>query len=97
MIDYKKAIFKAKNLGYGNEQMDLHGLRVKEALQFVEERLVAVDGDLRSGALESLTIITGFGHHSDNGKAKIKPEVVKLLSDRGYPFQEDEAGGQFIV
>jgi len=92
-----RKIFEAKNLGYGNEQMDLHGLHVKEALTMVEERLVAVDSDLRSGALPSLTIITGFGHHSDNNRAKIKPEVARILTERGYPFEADDAGGLFIV
>jgi hypothetical protein len=76
--------------------MDLHGLYVKEAVAFVDERLVAVDGDLRSGRLESLTIITGAGHHSANG-AKIKPEIARLLAQRNLPYVEDEAGGQFVV
>ncbi len=95
-MDAAQQIFRAKNGGYGPEQMDLHGLYVKEAIAFVDERLVAVDGDLRSGRLESLTIITGFGHHSANG-AKIKPEIAKLLAERNLPYVEDEAGGQFVV
>jgi DNA-nicking Smr family endonuclease len=95
-MEAAQQIFRAKNGGYGPEQMDLHGLYVKEAVAFVDERLVAVDGDLRSGRLESLTIITGAGHHSANG-AKIKPEIARLLAQRNLPYVEDEAGGQFVV
>mmetsp|Transcript_18151 Transcript_18151/g.29456 ORF Transcript_18151/g.29456 Transcript_18151/m.29456 type:complete len:304 (+) Transcript_18151:119-1030(+) len=92
-----KKIFAAKNDGYGRDQMDLHGLYVQEAVDFVEERLRQVDSDLRSGNLESLTIITGAGHHSDSNGPKIKPKVVALLREKGYPFEEDPAGGQFVV
>jgi DNA-nicking Smr family endonuclease len=95
-MEAAQQIFRAKNGGYGPEQMDLHGLYVKEAVAFVDERLVAVDGDLRSGRLESLTIITGAGHHSANG-AKIKPEIARLLAQRNLPYVEDGAGGQFVV
>mmetsp|Transcript_15808 Transcript_15808/g.18450 ORF Transcript_15808/g.18450 Transcript_15808/m.18450 type:complete len:334 (+) Transcript_15808:80-1081(+) len=90
-----KAIFRSKNSGYGNDQMDLHGLYVKEAMDLVKDRLDLVDKDLRSGGLPSLTIITGAGHHSDNNKAKIKPQVIDLLRERGYPFVEEE--GQLII
>lgn len=56
-----REIFRAKNGGYGDDQMDLHGLYVKEAVHFVEQRLKDVDAQLRSGALPDLTIITGAG------------------------------------
>ncbi len=92
-----KKIFRAKNSGYGNDQMDLHGLQVKEALGFVEERLRVVDKDLRSGALPTLTIITGAGHHSKNNKALIKPQVMELLKKKGYPFTLDASGGEVLV
>merc|ERR1712232_1186542 len=94
--DAAAAIFKAKNSGYGKDQMDLHGLYVNEALSYLSDRLDATDELLRKGELE-LTIITGAGHHTEQGKARIKPEVIKLLHERGYPFTEQPGGGILIV
>ena len=56
-----REIFAQKNAGYGDDQMDLHGLHVNEAVDLVEERLKQVDTSLRNGALPDLTIITGAG------------------------------------
>ena len=90
-------VFEAKNAGYGLDQMDLHGLSVDQALDFVRKRLAQVDAQLKSGKLDKLTIITGAGHHSGDGGPKIKPAVCELLQTSGYPFQVDEAGGQVFV
>jgi len=93
-----KEIFVSKNGGYGDDQMDLHGLFVKEAMYFVEERLKKVDAQLKRGEME-LVIIPGQGIHSDGGKAnaKLKPTLAQYLQDNGYPFEEDPAGGQFTI
>jgi hypothetical protein len=34
-----------------------------------------------------LVIITGAGHHSDAHKARIRPAVVALLTQRGAQFR----------
>ncbi|GBG28707.1 Smr domain-containing protein YPL199C [Hondaea fermentalgiana] len=90
-----RVIFEHKNGGYGLDQMDLHGLYVKEAMHFVEERLRKVDDKLRANEME-LVIIPGQGIHS-SGAAKIKPTVEQYLRDNNYPYELDPAGGQFTV
>mmetsp|Transcript_3107 Transcript_3107/g.3933 ORF Transcript_3107/g.3933 Transcript_3107/m.3933 type:complete len:172 (-) Transcript_3107:560-1075(-) len=70
-------------------------IQVKEAVEIVTQRLALVDADLRSKKLLSLTIITGAGNHSENHRAKIKPEVEALLRKGGYPYIEED--GQLVV
>lgn len=43
-------------------------------------------------AISYLSIITGRGLHSENGKAKILPAVQKYLRDRGYTFYQENPG-----
>lgn len=89
-------IFAMKNKGYGDDQMDLHGLTVKESERVVELRLTKVHSKIASGGFE-LTIITGAGHHSENNVAKIKPAIIDLLRSKGYRFHEDDTGGMIMV
>jgi len=91
-----RMIFKSKNSGYGDDQMDLHGLYVKEAMELVEQRLNRCDARLRKGEM-TLTIITGAGNHSENYKAKIKPQVEALLKKGKYPFTSETTGAYFIA
>lgn len=37
-----------------------------------------------------LRVITGIGNHSQGGKPKLLPAVVKRLSDGGYLFDTEE-------
>lgn len=97
-MNVAQQIFKEKNLGYGLDQMDLHGLSVKEAEQFVNERLGKVHSKLaRNDGEFVLSIITGFGHHSDNQVAKIKPAIIELLAQKQYRFQLDASEGTLLV
>jgi hypothetical protein len=43
-------------------------------------------------AISFLSIVTGRGLHSENGKAKILPAVQKYLRDRGYSFYQENPG-----
>jgi len=90
-------VYRLKNQGYGNDQMDLHGLTVNQAEAKVKERLDIVDSDLTSGRLNVLTVIVGAGHHSEKGQPKIKPAIMELLRQRGYPVKVDDTGGQLFV
>jgi len=92
-----KEIFASKNQGYGDDQMDLHGLRVSEAERFVNERLDKVQDRLRNDSSFVLSIITGIGNHSTNNVAKIKPAIKDLLRNRGFHYQEDQTGGILLV
>lgn len=96
MDAHQRAVFASKNAGYGDDQMDLHGLGLKTALDVVQERLDKVS-PLFGNDDFTLTIITGIGNHSANRKAVIKPAVEKLLSEGGYGYELDPAGGQFVV
>jgi hypothetical protein len=92
-----RVIFNTKNKGYGMDQMDLHGLRVEDALEFVNERLNTIE-TLPPGQFKQLTIIVGAGHHSEGGIAKIKPAVTDLLVKRHFFFENDPNNeGQILV
>ena len=89
-----KRIFKRKNTGYGLEQMDLHGLRVEEAMAQVRERLRR----LEAGDVSSVEIITGAGHHSEQNRAKIRPAVEQLLQENTrLRYEPMSSGGGFEV
>eukprot|EP01127_Copromyxa_protea_P023243 TRINITY_DN8656_c0_g1_i1.p1 TRINITY_DN8656_c0_g1~~TRINITY_DN8656_c0_g1_i1.p1 ORF type:complete len:737 (-),score=176.69 TRINITY_DN8656_c0_g1_i1:7-2217(-) len=68
--------------------LDLHGYRVKEALQ-VMQRVLSL---YSSGTLE---VITGAGNHSVGGQPRLKPAVKKFLTDNMYKYTAKE--GSFIV
>ena len=42
--------------------------------------------------IATLEIITGKGIHSENNRAKIKPEVESLLRSQGYPYRDTNGG-----
>ncbi|KAJ7170176.1 hypothetical protein C8R46DRAFT_1091434, partial [Mycena filopes] len=67
-------IFKEKNQGRELNEVDLHGLYVKEAEQKVEEAVLAAE---RRGDNE-VRFIVGQGLHSSDG-AKLKPALVYYI------------------
>ena len=76
------AVFKAKNAKVGEDEIDLHGLQVKEALERTEARLTQC---MEQGK-DHLVIIVGRGSHSVDGIAKIKPAVQNLLKKYAGQF-----------
>lgn len=82
-------IFKDRNKGKGDLFIDLHGLFVQEAVEFVEKRLQKVRNSKQGSVLE---IVTGAGHHSADKKAHIKPKIEKILRDANLQFEEKNAG-----
>lgn len=64
-----------KNEGRAPDEIDLHGLFVKEAL----ERLSMFIREAPSVGQTSLRVITGKGLHSDNQQAQILPAVEESL------------------
>lgn len=64
-----------KNQGRPRNEIDLHGLYVKEASQKVEE---AIQHCQQAGE-NDLTIIVGKGLHSPNQIAKLKPAIIELV------------------
>lgn len=70
-------IFEYHNQNRPRDVIDLHGLYVKEALKYVQNKL----DECRSNNILQLTIITGMGNNSPNNIAKIKPEVQKYARE----------------
>ncbi|KAI0344547.1 DUF1771-domain-containing protein [Trametopsis cervina] len=68
-------IFIENNKDSAANEVDLHGLQVKEALEFTER---ALQDAQRRGDPE-IHLIVGKGLHSEGQKAKIKPAVEELM------------------
>ncbi|KAK9900311.1 DUF1771-domain-containing protein [Cystobasidium minutum MCA 4210] len=68
-------IFAANNRNQPRGSIDLHGLYVQEAIERTERAVQ----DAQSQGLDELRIITGKGIHSNQGIAKIKPAIEKLM------------------
>ena len=91
-----QAIFASKNAGLDASEIDLHGLYVEEALEIVKARLDGIDARRHGETNRGLRIITGAGHHSDGGRARIRPAVEALLRERHYEYQVDGPGA-FVI
>jgi hypothetical protein len=68
-------LYVEKNQGRPSNEIDLHGLYVKEASQKAEE---AIQRCQRNGE-KDLVIIVGKGLHSPNQIAKLKPAIIELV------------------
>ena len=70
------------------DEVDLHGMRVEEALRRLTGFLVSA----RSARLRTVLVITGKGLHSDDGRGVLKEAVERWLRDQGQgrvrAFQE---------
>ena len=74
-------------------RIDLHGLYVHQALEEVEAFMNRL-APMACGEKEQYyaLIITGAGHHSEGGKAKIKPTVKRWLQERGVKHGMQNVG-----
>lgn len=75
-------IFATNNQNRPNNVIDLHGLRVNEAIAKLQER---IDQAKRSG----LTVITGQGIHSSDGVSRLKPVVIKFAKRNRIRYREN--------
>ncbi|KAF9951224.1 hypothetical protein BGZ70_001077, partial [Mortierella alpina] len=73
----RDAAFRAHNASRPQHEMDLHGLRVQEAVEITRERLARFIRNKES----SLIIIVGKGNNSVNNVAKIKPAITELVRE----------------
>lgn len=73
--NYLFIVYIEKNQGRASNEIDLHGLYVKEASQKVEE---AIQQCQRNGE-DHLVIIVGKGLHSPGQIAKLKPAIIDLV------------------
>ncbi|KAF2713419.1 hypothetical protein K504DRAFT_461941 [Pleomassaria siparia CBS 279.74] len=76
--------------------LDLHGVSVASATRIAKERVQLwwhglgeerIPGGGRRGAGEGYRIITGLGRHSEGGRGKIGPAVVRTLVKEGWKIE----------
>ncbi|CAK7903380.1 hypothetical protein CAAN1_07S07162 [[Candida] anglica] len=70
-------VFRENNADSAGDEIDLHGLYVKEAEYILQNRLGAA---IRSNQ-SHLRVIVGKGLHSSNGIAKLKPAIDQLCDE----------------
>ncbi|KAF9175480.1 hypothetical protein BGX20_004903 [Mortierella sp. AD010] len=73
----KDIVFEFYNSSKPPNEIDLHGLKVREALDITRERLAKFIKNKET----NLIIIVGRGNNSVNGVAKIKPAVIELVKE----------------
>ncbi|ODQ67825.1 DUF1771-domain-containing protein [Nadsonia fulvescens var. elongata DSM 6958] len=86
-------VFRANNADSDADEIDLHGLYVKEAEEFLEVRIIAA----KNRGESRLEAIVGKGLHSKDGVAKLKPAVERLCEQHGLRYSEDQKNAGVIV
>ena len=76
-------------------EIDLHGLYLDEALDATREFLKY--WSKKSPSRETVLVITGAGHHSENNKAVIRPKVEELLQQQSLEYESVHGNGAFRV
>ncbi|KAG6614574.1 NEDD4-binding protein 2 [Phytophthora cinnamomi] len=90
-------IFESRNPPnqlYMDRMMDLHGLHVAEAVEFLTQMLPK----LADEGVDSIYLVTGSGHHSKgpDGNARLLPAVERFLADEGYQYTPVADGAGFV-
>lgn len=76
--------------------LDLHGVSVLSATRIAKERTqkwwddlgeARIPGGGRTGVGQGYTIVTGLGRHSEGGRGKIGPAVVRALVKEGWKVE----------
>lgn len=78
-------VFRENNADSAGDEIDLHGLYVKEAEWILQKRLAECFRTHQS----HLRVIVGKGLHSQNGIAKLKPAVEELCRESGLKHHID--------
>lgn len=87
-------VFRENNTDSAEDEIDLHGLYVKEAEWIVQQRITQC---LNTNQLH-LKVIVGKGLHSANGVAKLKPAIDRLCSESGLRhFIDNKNTGVLII
>ncbi|CAF4743356.1 unnamed protein product, partial [Rotaria sp. Silwood2] len=86
-----KLIIKHFNQNRPNNVIDLHGLYVEEALQYLQKQI----DECRSNNISQLTVITGIGNNSQDKIARIKPKVENLA--RQNHLKMTPYGGHVVI
>ncbi|KAH9998516.1 hypothetical protein BJV74DRAFT_824920 [Russula compacta] len=89
-----RIIFKENNKAHNEGMVDLHGLFVKEAMEYAKAELESATyrDDI------SVCFIVGKGLHGDGGRSKLRPALEDLCAERELICSVDpENTGRFIV
>ncbi|KAI0743849.1 hypothetical protein C8Q80DRAFT_1106419, partial [Daedaleopsis nitida] len=90
-------IFRAERSAYKQDskpgEVDLHGLYVKEAIQYTEKSIEEARG---RGDTE-VRLIVGKGLHSTNHVAKLKPAIEDLMNKQGLIAELDEQNSGVLI
>lgn len=86
-------VFVANNADSSSNEIDLHGLYVKEAKWILQRRVAAA---VKNGETE-LHIIVGKGLHSAHGVAKLKPAIQELCDEANLNDHVDPKNAGVVV
>lgn len=86
-------VFRENNSDSAGDEIDLHGLYVKEAEWILQKRISEC---LRTNQ-SHLNVIVGKGLHSQNGIAKLKPAVEQLCEESGLKHHIDSKNTGVMV
>jgi len=87
-------IYAKNNKDSGPGEIDLHGLHMKEAINYTDR---AIEAAKRRGDT-TINIIVGKGLHSSGGVARLKPAIKASVQKRGLVAELDpDNAGVLIV
>lgn len=87
-------VFVQNNADSRGNEIDLHGLYVKEAKWILQKRIAEA---VRTNQAK-LEVIVGKGNHSQNGVAKLKPAIDELCSEAGLNhYIEPNNSGVLVI
>lgn len=77
------------------QELDLHGVSVKDAVRISRERVTAWwvalgDTSVAGASKTGFRIVTGVGRHSEGGKGRLGPAVGRMLVREGWKIEIGE-------
>lgn len=86
-------VFRENNADSAGDEIDLHGLYVKEAEWILQKRI----GECIRTGQSHLKVIVGKGLHSQNGVAKLKPAIDDMCDETGLKHYIDSKNQGVLV
>ena len=87
-------IFEKNNLDNKRDEVDLHGLYVREAV----EKTTQAIANARTSGINPIKVVVGRGTHSKNHVSKMKPAIEELMQKENLRCKVDPSNaGQLIV